>query len=150
MQAGKLRQRLDLYYADEGRDDPVRIRIPKGHYAPIFELSLDADSEESIASIEAVPPSGAATDPSIAVLPFDNLSGDPSQEFFADGITEEIITLLTKFRELRVISRHSTFAYKNKPKDVRLIGQELGVQFLLEGSVRRWEDNIRVTMQLIK
>ena len=87
--------------------------------------------------------------PSIAVLPFVNLSGDPEQDYFVDGITEEIITALTQFRELFVIARNSTFQYKGQALDVRRIGEELGVRYVLEGSVRRAADTIRVTAQLI-
>ncbi|MFQ5974091.1 MAG: adenylate/guanylate cyclase domain-containing protein [Alphaproteobacteria bacterium] len=87
--------------------------------------------------------------PRIAVLPFDNLSGNPEQDYFADGVTEEIITELSRFRELFVISGETTFQYKGQPVDVRDIGQELRLQYLLEGSIRRAADTIRVTAQLI-
>ncbi len=87
--------------------------------------------------------------PSIAVLPFDNMSSDPDQSFFADGITEDIITNLSYISSLFVIARNSTFAYKGKARDLRQIGQELGVRFLLEGSVRRSGERIRTTAQLI-
>ena len=87
--------------------------------------------------------------PSIAVLPFANLSGDPKDEYFADGITEEIITQLTQFRELFVIARNSTFQYKGKAVDIKQIGRELGVKYVLEGSVRKGGEGIRVTGQLI-
>ena len=86
--------------------------------------------------------------PSIAVLPFDNLSVDPEQEHFVDGITEEIITALTQFRELFVIARNSSFQYKGQPVDVRKVGEDLGVQYVLEGSVRKAANTIRVTAQL--
>ncbi len=87
--------------------------------------------------------------PSIAVLPFNNLSGDPDQEYFADGMTEDIITGLSRFRSLFVIARNSTFAYKGKSPDVREVARDLGVRYLLEGSVRRAGDRIRITGQLI-
>jgi len=87
--------------------------------------------------------------PSIAVLPFANLSADPGQEFFADGLAEDILTGLSRFRDLFVISRNSTFRYKGKSVDVPTIARELGVHFVLEGSVRRAGDRIRVTAQLI-
>src|SRR5262249_24353151 len=75
--------------------------------------------------------------PSIAVLPFANMSGDPGQEYFSDGITEDIITELSRFSELFVIARNSSFQYKGKPTDIRQIGRELGVRYVLEGSIRR-------------
>jgi len=88
--------------------------------------------------------------PSIAVLPFDNMSGDPEQEYFSDGITEDIITQLTRFRSLFVIARNSSFAFKGKAVDVTEIGKKLGVQFVVEGSVRKAGDRIRITAQLIE
>jgi len=87
--------------------------------------------------------------PSIAVLPLDNMSGDPEQEFFADGITEDIITELSRFRELFVISRNSSFKYKGRPIDVQAFARELGVQYVVEGSVRKAGRRVRITVQLI-
>ena len=89
------------------------------------------------------------TGPSIAVLPFANLSGDPDQEYFADGITEEIITELTRFRELFVLARNTTFQYKGQPVDVSKVGRQLRVRYVLEGSVRRAGGKIRVNAQLL-
>jgi TolB-like protein len=87
--------------------------------------------------------------PSIAVLPFQNMSGDPEQEYFVDGLVEDIITGLSRFRSLFVIARNSSFAYKGKLPDVRQVGRELGVRYVLEGSVRRSGNRIRITGQLI-
>ncbi len=87
--------------------------------------------------------------PSIAVLPFNNLSGDPEQEYFSDGITEEIISSLSKIQKLFVIARNSTFTYKGKPVKVKQVAEELGVKYVLEGSVRKAGDKVRVTAQLI-
>jgi len=87
--------------------------------------------------------------PSIAVLPFVNMSGDPEQEYFSDGITEDIITELSRFRQLLVIARNSSFVFKGKPVDVGEIGRKLGVQYLVEGSIRKSGDRIRITAQLI-
>jgi adenylate cyclase len=87
--------------------------------------------------------------PSIAVLPFDNLTGDPQQEYFSDGMTEEIITALSKVPYLFVIARNSTFSYKGKPVKIRQVAEDLGVRYVLEGSVRRAGDRVRVTAQLI-
>jgi len=86
--------------------------------------------------------------PSIAVLPFENMSGDPEQEYFSDGITEDIITEISKIPSLFVIARHSSFVYKNKTVPVRQIGQDLGVRYVLEGSVRRDGNRLRITAQL--
>ena len=87
--------------------------------------------------------------PSIAVLPFVNMSDDPKQEFFSDGMTEEIITALSKSPYLFVIARNSTFTYKGKPVKVKQVSEELGVRYVLEGSVRRSGEKVRITAQLI-
>jgi len=91
----------------------------------------------------------APTGPAIAVLPFDDLSEDTGQGFFADGLTEDIITGLSRFSNLRVIARHSTFQYKGQAVDVREVGEALGVRYVLEGSVRRAGESLRVTAQLL-
>ena len=87
--------------------------------------------------------------PSIAVLPFENMTGDPKQEYFADGFTEQIITSLSKISSLFVISRNSTFTYKGKPVKVQQVSEELGVRYVLEGSVQKSSDRIRINVQLI-
>jgi TolB-like protein len=87
--------------------------------------------------------------PSIAVLPFANMSGDPEQEYFADGMVEEIITALSRIRWLFVIARNSSFTYKGQTIDVKQVGRELGVRYVLEGSVRRAGGRVRITAQLI-
>jgi adenylate cyclase len=87
--------------------------------------------------------------PSIAVLPFQNMSGDPEQEYFADGMVEDIITALSRFKWLFVIARNSTFTYKGRSVDIRQVGRELGVRYVLEGSVRKAADRVRITAQLI-
>jgi TolB-like protein/Tfp pilus assembly protein PilF len=99
----------------------------------------------STASVSRVPDR-----PSIAVLPFANLSGDAEQEYFVDGVVEDIITGLSRVRWLRVIARNSTFVYKGKAADVRQVGRDLGVRYVLEGSVRRAGDRVRLTTQLIE
>jgi TolB-like protein/class 3 adenylate cyclase len=87
--------------------------------------------------------------PSIAVLPFNNLSGDPAQEYFCDGMTEDLITDLSKISDIFVIARNSTFVYKGKPVKIKQVAEELGVRYVLEGSVRKSEDKVRVNAQLI-
>jgi TolB-like protein/tetratricopeptide (TPR) repeat protein len=87
--------------------------------------------------------------PSIAVLPFDNLSGDPQQEYFSDGITEDVITELSRFHSLFVIARNSSFTYKGKATDVRAVARDLSVRYVLQGSIRRFGERVRVTAQLI-
>src|SRR5262249_28215903 len=88
--------------------------------------------------------------PSIAVLPYTNMSSDPEQEFFADGIAEDIITALSRYPSLFVIARNSSFTYKDRSVDVKEVGRELGVRFVLEGSLRKSGNRIRVTAQLIE
>ena len=88
--------------------------------------------------------------PSIAVLPFQNMSGDPEQEYFADGMVEDIITGLSRIHWLFVIARNSSFAYKGKSPDVRQIGRDLGVRYVLEGSVRKAAGRVRITAQLVE
>jgi TolB-like protein len=109
---------------------------------------METDLSESVGSEEnAAPP--LPDKPSIAVLPFDNMSGDSEQEYFSDGITEDIITALSRSPWLFVISRNSSFAYRGKRIDVRQVSRELGVRYILEGSVRKAGNHIRVTAQLI-
>jgi len=102
---------------------------------------------------EMAPPPEAAvprlTEPSIAVLPFTNMSGDPEQDYFADGIVEDIITALSRCSGLMVIARNSSFIYKGKAVDIREVGRDLGVRYVLEGSVRRGGDRLRISGQLI-
>ncbi|CAN5301913.1 adenylate/guanylate cyclase domain-containing protein [soil metagenome] len=97
----------------------------------------------------ALPPPRLPDRPSIAVLPFQNMSGDPEQEYFADGISEDLITALSKLRGFFVIARNSTFAYKGKTPDIRQVARDLGVRYVLEGSVRKAGERLRVTAQLI-
>ena len=88
--------------------------------------------------------------PSIAVLPFDNMSGDLEQEYFSDGITEDIITELSRFPFLFVIARHSSFAFKGKGADIKEVGKQLSVEYVVEGSVRKADNRVRISAQLIE
>ena len=94
-------------------------------------------------------PPGQPSRPVIAVLPFTNLSGDPEQDYFADGITEDIITRLSDFQQLGVIARNSTFQYKGGAHDVRAVGKDLNASHIVEGSIRTSSNRIRATVQLI-
>jgi len=121
---------------------------------PIVELSpVERVESDGGTRVEAPPRTEALAIPempSIVVLPFQNLSGDPEQEYFSDGIVEEITTALSRFRSLFVISRNSAFTYKGRAADVRHVGRELGVRYLLEGSVRKAANRVRITGQLIE
>lgn len=123
-----------------------------------YRFAAPVSKPESSAGALAAPPDPEAASrpasasierPSIAVLPFVNLNGDPQQDYFSDGITGDIITELSRFSDLAVIARSSAFQYKGKAVDVRQVGRELGVRYVLEGSVRRDEKRIRVTAQLV-
>jgi adenylate cyclase len=117
-----------------------------------YRVALKPDSEIPPPDAIAAMKTAALTEPdkpSIAVLPFNNMSGDPEQEYFSDGITEDIITALSKINNLLVIARNSTFTYKGKSVDVRQVSREQGVRYVLEGSVRKAGNRIRVTAQLI-
>ena len=116
-----------------------------------FQTALDVSNELHSLNRQGTDTDRAEPDrASIAVLPFDNLSGDPEQEYFADGIVEEIITGLSRIKWLFVISRNSSFIYKGKPVDVKAVGRNLGVRYVLQGSVRRSGNHVRVAGQLIE
>lgn len=140
-------QRLDgVEFEDIGDQTVKNIARP----IRIFRIRLERDASNAPekaadASVAAAP----GRKPSIAVLPLVNMSGDQEQEFFADGLTEDVITELSRFHDLMVISRNSTFVYKGKAVKVQEVARELGVDYLLEGSVRKSGDRVRVTVQLI-
>ncbi|PCI50871.1 MAG: hypothetical protein COB49_03335 [Alphaproteobacteria bacterium] len=148
VEAGRLRRLLEHYYMEEGRDDRISISLPKGAYAPKIELSEQippALKKDPVFSAAAAPPTG----PAIAVLPFENLSGEASQELFCDGITEEIINHLSLSPSLYVISRRTTAQYKGKAVDIRALSAELEAHYILEGSIRRAGQQIRVSARLL-
>jgi len=133
----------------KGFDEPVRVYsvgLRAGEKAPEPVDDIDSDGGEAKSS---TPMLGLPDRPSIAVLPFNNLSGDPQQEYFADGMTEDIIAGLSRFRSLFVTARNASFAYKGSSPDVRAVARDLGVRYVLEGSVRRGGERIRITGQLI-
>ena len=138
--------KTDLAFDDLGEQQVKNIERPIRVFGVVFDWGKgDATSERGRADTTAVP----SEKPSIAVLPFDNLSRDPEQEYFADGIAEDIITALSRFHWFFVIARNSSFSYKGSSPDVRKVGKDLGVQYVLEGSVRKGGNRVRVTAQLI-
>ncbi|HME83440.1 MAG TPA: adenylate/guanylate cyclase domain-containing protein [Roseiarcus sp.] len=167
--------RLDLAFEDMGEQSlkniarPVRVyrvgatlthpapteqaRRPKSHNAPRSPLSRTAGEGAERPRREAgegdAPALALPDKPSIAVLPFANMSGDPEQEYFVDGMVEEIITALSRIRWLFVLARNSSFTYKGQAVDVKQVGRELGVRYVLEGSVRKAGNRVRITGQLI-
>jgi len=140
----QVRDRLDCTFEDLGEQQvknisrPVRVYRVGNRDAPLKRLLLGPPS-----------PLALPDKPSIAVLPFQNMSGDPEQEYFADGMVEEITTALSRIPWLFVIARNSSFTYKGRPVDVKQVGCELGVRYVLEGSVRKAADRVRITGQLV-
>ena len=124
--------------------DNLGLQEVKNIAEPVRAFRLAAVKSEIAAPVEAV-----FRLPSLAVLPFGNMSGDPDQEYFSDGITEDLITALSRFRQIRVVARNSTFYYKGQSPDIREVAKDLGVRYVIEGSVRRAGRRIRVTAQLI-
>jgi TolB-like protein/class 3 adenylate cyclase len=114
-----------------------------------YAVSVAAEPSQAARLADAQKPLALPDKPSIAVLPFQNLSGDPEQEYFTDGMVEDIITALSRFKSLFVIARNSSFTYKGKAVDIKQVGRELGVRYVLEGSVRKAGGKIRITGQLI-
>jgi adenylate cyclase len=134
--------KLDLAFEDMGEQQLKNIARPVRAYG-VATSSVSATAQET--------PALALPDkPSVAVLPFNNMSGDPEQEFLADGIAEDIITALSRYPSLFVIARNSCFTYKGRAVDVKQVGRELGVRYVLEGSLRKSGNRIRVTAQLVE
>ncbi len=136
----EVRGKLDVSFDDLGLQEVKNISEP----VRAFRLVKD----EKVSSAETV---SIRTDlPAVAILPFDNMSGDPEQEYFSDGITEDLITALSRVRQIRVVARTSSFSYKGKSPNVRQVSEELGARYVIEGSVRKAGNRIRVTAQLIE
>jgi adenylate cyclase len=145
----QIRGKVDIAFADMGAQNLKNIAEPMR----AWRLQIDQGPSSSFALIEPLAnkaqPLPLPDRPSIAVLPFQNMSGDPEQEYFADGMVEDIITELSRIRWLFVIARNSTFTYKGQAVDVKQVARELGVRYVLEGSVRKGGNRIRITGQLI-
>jgi TolB-like protein/class 3 adenylate cyclase len=144
----QIRGKLDSPFEDMGPQNLKNIAEPMR----TWRLNSDANASAYLSpgrSAEAAKLPALPDKPSIAVLPFQNMSSDPEQEYFADGIVEDIITALSRYHALFVIARNSSFTYKGRAVDVKQVGRELGVRYVLEGSVRRVLDRVRVTGQLI-
>jgi len=137
-----VRNRLDVEFTDLGEQSVKNIADP----VRIYRIGLRQSDRGAAASH---PTDSMFRRPAMAVLPFQNLGGDPEQEYFADGLTEDIITALSLLHSFPVIARNSTFSYKGSSPDIRQVGRELGARYVLEGSVRRAGDRLRVTAQLI-
>jgi TolB-like protein len=151
---GRLRKRLESYYRSEGAQNPIRISIPERNYNPVFEAAPNAAgklaAEAAVAGEAAVRDAGNGCKQSLAVLPFLNLTNDPEQEVYCAGITDELISALAGVPTVDVVARSSAFQFQNQPVDVRTVGNELGVDLILEGSVKIENDQTRITAQLAK
>jgi adenylate cyclase len=140
----QVRDRINVCFDDKGEIALKNIARP----VHVFAISGAKESKTTVAP-ESKPALALPDKPSIAVLPFTNMSGDPEQDYFADGMVEDIITALSRFKALFVIARNSSFTYKGRAVDVKQIGRELGVRYVLEGSVRKAANRVRITGQLV-
>jgi TolB-like protein/Tfp pilus assembly protein PilF len=140
VEARRLREKLRKYYETEGLDDPLHIDFPTGAYVPLVKTRE---------AVRVSTPASAASENAIAVLPFVNLSSEQENEYFSDGLTEELINALTKVEGLRVVAWSSAYQLKGKGRDIRRIAEQLRVRAVLEGSVRRTADRLRITAQLV-
>ena len=152
----QVRDKLPIAFHDYGEQEVKNIARPVRVFGvTITDISAlpDQDTSRPAVSSDATPaqpnPLPLPDKPSIAVLPFQNMSGDPEQEYFADGMVEELTAALSRVRSFFVIARNSTFTYKGRAIDVKQVSRELGVRYVLEGSVRRARDRVRITAQLI-
>ncbi len=148
----QVKARLNLAVSDLGETQLKNIAEPIRVYSlgiGVVAQVRPATQSEPAESEKSSAPLALPDKPSIAVLPFQNLSGDPEQDYFADGIAEDIITELSRMRWLFVIARNSSFTYKGRAVDVKQVGRELGVRYVLEGSVRKAANRVRITGQLI-
>ena len=145
VEASRLRGKLKQYSGDAGRDDAVRITLPTGSYAPMFAANIARAVTAEAGEVRSI----VVDRPIVAVLPFTNMSGDPEQEYFADGLTEDIITVLSQTRMFPVIARNSTFTYKGMAVLAQQVAEELGARYIVEGGVRKGGSQVRITAQLI-
>src|SRR6266576_2177490 len=140
----QIRDKLDFAFEDMGEQQVKNI----ARAVRVFRIQVGEHPVKP--SFDQRAPLPLPDKPSMAVLPFQNMSGDPEQEYFVDGKVEEIITALSRIRSLFVIARNSSFIYKGKAVDVTQVGRELGVRYVLEGSVRKSSNRVRITAQLVE
>ncbi|MBR0750676.1 tetratricopeptide repeat protein [Bradyrhizobium jicamae] len=145
----QIRGKVDIAFEDIGLQSLKNIAEPMRAWRFKIDSGVPAvrSAKPPLATAQALP---LPDKPSIAVLPFENMSGDPEQEYFADGMAEEIITALSRFKSLFVIGRNSSFTYKGRAVTVKQVGRELGVRYVLEGSVRKAGSRVRITGQLVE
>ncbi len=151
VQYGRLRKRLHAYYEGEGEGNPLRILIPERSYTPIFEPHEFGGPDLELRTKFAIPTSQATPrKPALAVLPFLNLTNNADKDVLCASITEDLISALAAVPSVDVVARSSAFQFKDEPVDVRTVGRELGVDLVLEGSVKSENEGLRVTAQLAK
>ena len=141
----QVKNKLALTFTSQGEQSVKNIADP----VRVYKVELEAESASSALSLEQPTELPLPDKPSIAVLPFTNMSNDPEQEYFSDGMTDDIITDLSKISGLFVIARNSTFTYKGQAVDIGEVGRRLGVRHVLEGSVRKTGNRVRINVQLI-
>ncbi len=150
IQAGRLRRALDQYYRVQGKSDGVVIDVPKGSYVPVFRsVSRQEGAGIVIPEVRQEPILALPSGPSVAVMPLLNLTGDRKQEYFTEGLAEELTSELARYQELRVIAYQSTRRWKGKKIDPRAAGQDLGVRFLVEGSIRKDAKTVKIDLHVV-
>lgn len=148
VEAGRLRRALEHYYLTAGKNDPLRIEIPKGSYVPTFHTVQTRPSGAK--TLTSGRKEGAlSTGPTVAVMPLINLTGDKDQDYFVDGLTEELTTELARYQVFQVIASQSTMRFKGQKTDPKEVGTDLGVRFLLTGSIRKNLKTVKVDIRLL-
>jgi TolB-like protein/tetratricopeptide (TPR) repeat protein len=147
VQAGRVRAKLADYYAQDGANDRVLVDLPRGQYVPRFSMQSTASGRALRAPANGEPP--ALQSNTIAVLPFVNISADPADDYFSDGLTEELVNALARLPSVRITARRSAFRFTRTDRDIREIGRLLGAGKIVKGSVRIADDRLRITVQLV-
>jgi adenylate cyclase len=150
IQAGRLRRALEQYYGVQGKSDAVVIDVAKGSYVPVFRaVARQEGAGVVIPGVRQEPILALPSGPSVAVMPLLNLTGDRQQEYFTEGLAEELTSELARYQELRVIAYQSTRRWKGKKIDPRAAGQDLGVRFLVGGSIRKDAKTVKLDLHLV-
>jgi adenylate cyclase len=150
IQAGRLRRALEQYYVVQGKSDAVVIDVPKGSYVPVFRSASRQEGAGAVIPwVRREPMLALPSGPSVAVMPLLSLTGDRKQEYFAEGLAEELTSELARYQELRVIAYQSTRRWRGKKIDARAAGQDLGVRFLVEGSIRKDAKTVKIDLYVV-
>lgn len=148
VEAGRLRRALEHYYLTDGKDDLIRIEIPKGAYVPTFQ-AMQTSSGEPETPARRQKTRRLSTRPSLAVLPLENMASAAEQDYFADGLTEELTAEIARYQEIQVIASQTTMRLKGQKIDPLAVGRDLDVRFLLTGSIRRDSKTIKISIRLL-